>query len=433
MSGHHHRSEHAGGQVQEHGVSLAAPVERPNDPAHESLAGALHSSFRVLRLIMVGLVVAYVWSGLFRVNPGEQGLIARWGALRSGAKGAVFPPGWHLAMPDPLDEKIRLPGQVQEVVFETFTFKPLDADIGKPLSQRSSTSDSLKPGVDGAMVTGDKNLSHGVWRVLFQIREGDRYVTNVGETPAAAHRLLSHVLENAVVRVVSSLRVEEVTRTPADVALRVKERMQAELDRLETGIFLSEIRGETIEPAQVRDAFNRVTVAQNEKQTAIQGAEQKRKEILNKAAGPNHVKLMELIEAYGAATAVNAERERLEGLRRQIDAELDRAGGSVAALLNEARAEAGRARESVKREFEEFTYLLALYRQDPQLTVNNLWEGMRERVLSSRANETFFLPHTKEIEIITNRDPKRQKAIDIEAYRKAAGLPTGESSGGLPK
>ena len=74
------------------------------DPAQESLVRALHASFNVLRVLMIVLVVLYLVSGLFRVEQGQVGLIARLGKLLTtqgeGGLTPVYQPGWHWALPD---------------------------------------------------------------------------------------------------------------------------------------------------------------------------------------------------------------------------------------------------------------------------------------------------------------------------------------------
>lgn len=398
------------------------PGLRPNqpaDPAAESLAGALHASFSVLRFIMIALVLAYLGSGVFVVGAGEQGLIARLGRLQTDASGsAVLGQGPHFAWPDPLDEKIRLAGKELALDVRSFMFKPRGGDEAKELSEMLPASrDALKPGVDGAMLSGDHNLSHGIWTVLYRVTDGDRFVTNVGDAPQAAEWLLTRLAENAVVRTVASCRVEDVTLKSNEIADRVRARMQEELTRLDTGITLTKVTARTIYPAQVRDAFARVTNAENERLRVEEEARQREQEILNQAAGATHDALLARIDEYGAAQTAGADPARLAELRRAIDAELELAGGKVAATLADARARANRVRETVRRQFEDFKTQYALYRQNPAVTVSRLWSDMRRRVLESKKVETFFLPQSDEIEIITNRDLRKLMEAERERYR----------------
>lgn len=423
MAGHSHHHEHGPGCEHDHGHAhaAAAPLQF-TDPAQESLYKALQSSFYVLFAIMVALVIAYILSGVFRVQPGEQGLIVRMGVLKP-VEGDqyVLRPGLHFALPDPFDEKLRLTGAIQSASISSFCFQRRPEDVGKPLAEIEPLGVGLTPGVDGAMLTGDMNLSHGIWTVEYEIVDGARFVLNVGESLEALRPLLLRLAEDAVVRTVATRRVEEVTRTNREeVRVAVQERLQAQLDALESGVKIKRIDSETIEPATVRQAFLQVTAAQSEEESVRKAAERQKNEILNDAAGPGAEALLAAIDAYGAAQAVNAPPETLAKLRGEIDAQLERAQGQVSRVLDEARARANEIRETVRRELEEFNYYLPAYRQDPGLTTVRLWVQMRDAVLGSKQNELFFVPRT-DLDILTNRDPMKAIEADIESFRKRTG------------
>jgi len=159
MLRHYPRYDHAAGP------GGGEPPVGAIDPAQESLSQALRAGFNVLRVIMVVLLVAYLLSGLFQVNPGEQGLIVRFGKLRTTADGQsyVFREGWHASLPDPFEEKIRISGQNYKVRLETFSFPLKEAEQKKELSDIDLSTavpgrDKLKPGVDCTMISGDRNL-----------------------------------------------------------------------------------------------------------------------------------------------------------------------------------------------------------------------------------------------------------------------------------
>jgi membrane protease subunit HflK len=430
VHGHGHDHEH----VHDHGHGPAgarAPApELEVDPAQESLAGALRAGFNVLRVLMVVLLVAYFLSGWFQVGPGEQGLIVRFGKLRinessdSRYRGTpVFGEGPHFALPDPFDEKIAIAGQTHTLDVDTFLFSIPEKERPqarlKPLKELAPDVDQLTPGVDGAMLSGDRNLSHGRWRVTYHIENAARFAQNVGETHAALQPILRALTESAVVQAVAGRRVEEVLREAlAAVQEDVKARLSRELERLETGIRVDNVVAETIEPGSVRSAFLGVTEAQNERKRLIDQARQTREQVLNEAAGQAHAALLGAVEAYGAAQAAGADAARLDEMLRQIDAQLDGAGGEVAVLLGRARAEASETREAFNREYEEFTALLPLYHENPELTLRDVWTRMRDEILDSKQNDVFYVPGFGIVEIVTNRDPLKAVEADLERYQK---------------
>ncbi|TWT45545.1 SPFH domain / Band 7 family protein [Phycisphaerae bacterium RAS1] len=398
---------------------LTAP--RPVDQAQESLVSALKASFNVLRLILLLLLIAYVGSGVFRVQPGEQGLIVRFGELltntdaRSPHHGTpLFDPGWQWALPDPLDEKIRLSGKLQQVQIDTFLFKRNPDDLTKSLRDISTLTQQLKPGVDGAMLTGDKNLAHGLWTVEYHVVDGARFVQNVGETPEAVAPLIRNLAETSVLQEVASRRFVDVTRGElAAVSAAVQSRLQKELDKLDAGVTVDKVSAETIAPIPVRDAYTRLSLEENNKKREEDLARQQAAEILNKAAGPQHVQLLEKIRAYGAMqTTGSADLARQEGLRTEIETMLESAGGQVAERLRAARAEANEERTRVQREYEEFVNFRDQWRESGNITTLGLWNAMLRNVLGSPLNELFYIPASGPVDIVINRDPERQ--LDIQ-------------------
>lgn len=395
------------------------------DPAQESLVRALRGSFNVLRVVMIVLVVLYLASGVFRVEPGQQGLVARFGKLRTtlnqeGAPSPIFDEGWHAALPDPFDKKYIVTGRVQELKVTTFMFQHDEAASAKDLSKIVMASQRLKPGVDGAMLTGDRNLSHGRWEVQYQIEDASLFVQNVGDRPAAAEPLLQRLTESAVVREVAGWTVEEVTRTKIDrVRQRVQERLQKALNELETGLKVIQVVAYTIEPGAVRPAFLDVVRAENERTQLQDEAREKATEILSRAAGNKHQELLALIERYGDAQMRGAHQQELALLLADIDAALDEAkrdgAGNVAVKLSQADAQADQANESLRREFEAFRDYLKQRKSKPRITLLDLWVQMRHEILSNRLNEIFYVPSSGEIEIFVTSDKERR--IELEEER----------------
>lgn len=420
---------------QHHGRAHAHPPEgepgpiRPLDPAAESLSAALRFGFNVLGVIMILLVTAYAASGLFQVNPGEQGLIVRFGRLAQNPSTeppyggtAVFGPGWHASFPQPVDEKVVISGAAHVLRLDSFLFRRTEEQLGRPLAEVVPRIDKLTPGAHGAMLSGDRNLSHGLWTIEYRIEDAEKFVRNVGESTANFIPMLRVIAENAVLRSVAGMTVERIILRDSEGGVEftpdVQRVINAELTRLGTGVLVSKVTAETVEPGLVRQAFLDVTRAQNQRQSSISEARQQYSRILNETAGRGHEALLAAIEEYGAAQALDAEPDRLEALRGRVDVLLERAEGAVAVRLREAQSRASEIRERVRLEFEEFVYYRSTFRRYPRLTTVRLWVQMRDTILSSRENEIFFVPAAGEIEIITNRDPQRLIEADIERYRR---------------
>lgn len=408
--------------------------ERYSDPAQESLNQALRSGFNVLRVILVLLVVAYFASGVFQVQPGQQGLIARFGKLRthadpSSGDSPVFGQGWHLALPDPFDEKVLIKGQSMALGISTFMFEPFEKERDKKPEEMSVPErDQLRPGTDGAMLTGDRNLAHGYWTVRYRIERADQFVSNIGENESDLAGLLRRLTEDSIIRTVASRTVEQVTREDRQVVIdAVKSRLQARLNGLETGVLVETIEVYAVEPGRVRPSFLSVTLAQNDRERLRKDAENDQLQRLNQATGTGYAELLKAIDAYGAAQVRGEPDAQTAELRAAIDAQLDKAQGAVAVRLQEAQSRANEQRESVRREFERFRRYLDAYRRDPQVTAVRLWGDMRTAVLSAALNEIFFVPKAGVIEIQTNRDPLKLIEADKATYINK-NLPTGPAN-----
>src|SRR5262245_50576155 len=185
MASHSHSHGHGHDHAHDHGHEPTFSAV-PLDPGAESLNRALRAGFNVLRIVMIVLLVAYFFSGWFQVNPGEQGLIVRFGHLRENAAdhSFVFGPGSHASLPDPFDTKIRLTGTVNSLEVTSFSFPrtPDQIKTGQPLAAIAPQLEMLAPADYGTMFSGDRNLSHGIFRIDYQIKNGEDFVRNVGET-----------------------------------------------------------------------------------------------------------------------------------------------------------------------------------------------------------------------------------------------------------
>jgi regulator of protease activity HflC (stomatin/prohibitin superfamily) len=418
------------------GSGTALP-QAPLDPADESLQRALLSGFRVLRWLMLVLIVLYLASGGFSVKPTESGLVVRFGKLliNRETRTPVFPPGWHVGLlPDPFDTKLRISNGVQQLVIDTFCFRRRPEDLDKRLAEVDTVSDQLIPGVDGALFTGDKNLSHALWTVQYRITDPAKFVQRVGDNPAAGEPLLRRAAESTIVRTVASRRIEDVLLAgQARVAQDVQERLQHALDALEVGLTVQTVLAEVVEPRPVKDAFAAVTRAENAKVTAENNARKDATTTLTEAAGGRSEAVLALINEYAQAPEPNQ-----PALLTRIDAELAQAGGNVSSLLSQANAEGTTTLWDVKREYDQFSKLLARYQQSPETTRLTLWVEMLHTVLGSKSNDVLLVPLADTIEIVTNRDQmlaaqRERERVQQQMQGAGGGGPPPGPPGGGPR
>ena len=154
MSEHPEHPDQAGhDDDHEHPLTV---IEEPLDPANQSLADALRLSFRVLKLVMFLLIIAFLLSGIFMVDQKEVVVVSRFGR----PVGDPRKPGLNFAWPYPIDALIKVPTSLQTQRVDAFWLKLSEKDRTRNLSEVQARGRGLEPGVDGALITGDRALMH---------------------------------------------------------------------------------------------------------------------------------------------------------------------------------------------------------------------------------------------------------------------------------
>lgn len=392
------------------------------DPANEAIQNALKTGFSLLFVLMLLLLAGYFSTSIFTVDAkdNQRGLLARFGRLVTAPdQSYVYEPGWYAALPEPVDEKILVSAKVKSLRIYRFCFELPDRDRGKKLSEIKSFKASLTPGKDGAMLTGDRSLAHGIWALQYRVVDAYAFATGLPDDPQVVDQILENVVSHAIMRTVATKRVETVLyQDQTGVTQEVKRRAQQSLDELGIGIEIEQITAELVEPPTVRMAYNAVTEAQAELESQIREAEATARAVLTTAAGDNYDAILDTITEYGIEQESGGDPEKLAVLSDQINALLDKAGGEVAVELRKARGEANAIREQISREYEEFVTYLEQYRQQPEVTTTRLWTTVMSRIFSQKQNEIFQVPLGQTVEIIINRDPLKRLEIEEERARE---------------
>src|SRR5918993_1880 len=99
---------------------VAAGTTPPPPPAHpnpavveevgsRALSDALRSSFVIVKILMVALVILFFFSGIFTVPSGQRAIILRFGKPVGVGEQQLLGPGLHWSFPSPIDEVVRIP------------------------------------------------------------------------------------------------------------------------------------------------------------------------------------------------------------------------------------------------------------------------------------------------------------------------------------
>ncbi|MFQ5493926.1 MAG: SPFH domain-containing protein [Phycisphaerae bacterium] len=388
------------------------------DVANQSLADALRTSFRILKLAMVALVILFLVSGTFVVDQNEQAIVLRLGE----PIGSVRNAGFHWAFPAPIDEVVKIPVyQSSTLAIDSHWLFLRDKEKGRPLSEIRRGGQGLDPIRDGALLTADKGLVHVQWWLRYRIDDLTRYVSQVSDTDVErAGQIITKVLENVAVHVVSGYTTEEVTRKRiSDLRLEVKLAVNRVLEDLETGIVVESVEiPKSIPPVQTRLAFDQVITEENNKRTTIRDAEQRARELLNNTAGAAHVKLIERLDALDAARLAS-DTESAKRINAEIDEIIEHeATGRVGTLVRNAKGFRTSTVQRMRGDAEQYETLLAEYRASPELLLTRLWEETKSRLYANPNITKVYRPAGTQIRIRVGLDPKQRNRKERDAYLK---------------
>lgn len=222
-----------------------------------------------IRYILAGLIVIILfWTSFFQVEPEEVGVITRFGKYVRQVE-----PGLNFKLP--FAEKIvKVPVERQQK--EEFGFRTLRAGINSEYTKEGTSNESL-------MLTGDLNLADVEWVVQYRIDDPYMFLFKVRE-PIASLRDIS---EASMREIVGNRTVNEVlTIGRAEVATMVQEEIQKLCTEYSLGVKIEQVVLQDVNPPDpVKDAFNAVNQAQQEKETLINQAKSEYNKVIPKASG----------------------------------------------------------------------------------------------------------------------------------------------------
>jgi membrane protease subunit HflK len=396
----------------------------PQDAAGKSLTSALQTSFRILKIIMIILVVLFLASGIFKVQQDEQALVLIFGNLNDAiGNKRVLNPGLQITLPEPLSEIIRIPvKKVQTLNVESFWY--FETEQEKLSAQKNMDfSGTLDPVKDGYSLTRnenpaetegmDYNIVHSRWTVTYSIDRPELFFANIfyrqpkpGEDflDAAAETvkpILESFVSNAVVSTMVEYGIDDAVTSKTDISEDVKRRLQKTLDEIESGIRIDAVRADRIVwPRQVDDAFTASIQASQQSKTAVTDAGAFKDKLLTDTAGPD-------------AESVLAQFKQPNLTQQQKEDLMAPMKGQVQGLVSEARAYKTRVVEEAKANADYLQKLLPEYKKHPQLVLQRLYQDAMEEIMASVDEKIMLQPgasqNGKEIRIQINRDPKAQK------------------------
>ncbi len=364
----HHDHDHDHGPAK----PVPAPLEGAEDAGTQALSDALKSSFAIVKIIMVGLLVVFLFSGFFKVEPQEKAVILRFGVPVGGGDGKLLGPGPHWAFPPPIDEVVRIPvGQVQNVNSTVGWYATTAAS--EAAGTEPPPGDSLRPLQDGYLITGDENVIHLRATLRYRIAEpGLRYMLDL----ANASNVVQHAFDNALLYTAARFKVDDaLTRDQAGFRETARSRFEQLVAKHDLGITEIQIDNmQVIPPRQLKEAFARVSEAEVRRAKELNDARSYENQTISKARA----------DAEARKNAGEAERTRLV--------------------------------EFVGAEVERFTNNLPAWRANPELFIAQR-QSEALKTIYTNAQEKVVAPARvrggpREVRLQINREPPKPRVLE---------------------
>jgi modulator of FtsH protease HflK len=370
---HHHDHDH-GDHGHDHPHPPAAPEPPPmEDAGSQALSEALKSSFAIVKIVMILLLVVFICSGFFKVGNQEKAIILRNGRPVGEGNKALLGAGLHWSFPAPIDEVVRIPyTQLQQVKSDIGWYKTTPEK--EALDQEDPAGPSLNPAVDGYTITGDGNIIHTRATLYYHIEDPIVYHFDFSN----ASNTVQNALDNALVYCSASHKVDDVlTREITAFQDAVRARVTQLVQKENLGIVIDQCQVQSRAPRYLKTAFDSVLSALSAQQKVINEARSYENQVLSKA------------EADAAGRTNSAQAQRV-------------------ALVKTVAAEA-----------QSFNELLPRYEANPALFSSVFLNERLGRVLGN-VKEKFYLAEradgkTRELRLQLSREPAKAAPTQPES------------------
>jgi modulator of FtsH protease HflK len=291
-------------------------------------------------IVLIALAALVVWgfSGFFRVEPDELGVVLRFGQYTRDAK-----PGLNYHLPYPV-----------ETVLTPKVTRVNRIDIGMRLIEDPRRGNTMRDvPEESLMLTGDENIVDVDVSVFWLVKSGGagEYLFNI-QNPEGT---VKAVAESAMREIVGRSEIQPILLRQ-NIETPVQELMQKTLDSYDAGIQITQVQMQKVDPpAQVIDSFRDVQAAradleraQNEAQTYAnrvvpeargraaaftQQAEAYREQTVAEARGAAS-RFLKVYEEYKKAPDVTRQRIYLETMERVF-------GGTDKIILDSGNTQGG--------------------------------------------------------------------------------------------
>jgi membrane protease subunit HflK len=337
-------------------------VPPAEDAGSQALSDALRSSFFIVKIIMIVLVLAFLSSGFFTVGPQERAILLRLGKPVGEGEQALLMPGPHWALPKPIDSIERIPFNLVQEAQSSVGWMLTPEERRQGAAPPQSGANSLDPASASYALTADTNIIYVVAVLHYRITDPIRF--HFGFSDAAV--FVTNDLNNALLFTTSQFPVDDVlTRRRTAFKEAVTARMNDLILAHGLGIKVDQLDVESAPPGYLLYKFNEVDTAAQKRNTARTQA-----------------------ESYATTTLAEAR-------------------GTFAARTNTAESARSRLVAMVGAQAREFIELRPRYERDPEF-FKRARQMMALAQIYTNAQEKILEPHqnSRELRLNLSREPQ---------------------------
>ena len=278
------------------------------------------SAAAVLAVLVLGL---WLFSGFYRVQPDEQGVVMRFGAYDR-----TTLPGLNYHLPWPIESVLRPAVTRINRIEIGFRSSP------EVIRTQGRGDGNAEIGPESLMLTGDENIIDIDFAVFWRIRDAGAFLFNT-RNPAYT---VKSAAESVMREVIGRTPIQPaLTDARAQIEVAVKNGVQAILDAYGSGVEITQVQLQKVDPpAAVIDSFRDVQRANTDAERMRNEAESYRNDIVPRARGDSAAivaeadgarqasiaastgqaqRFLSVLKAYNAAKDVTMQRLYLETMQ----------------------------------------------------------------------------------------------------------------------
>lgn len=266
---------------------LDALLQRARDKFHLGDGGADDNTPKMIGIGLLILLVLWLASGVYRVEPSQNAVIQRFGEHnRTQVEPGI---GYHLPWP-----------------IESMTKINVTEDRRIEIGFNSTGRGKTDIAAESLMLTADANIVDIDVVVLWNIAKAEDFIFNIRNQEDTIKR----VAESTIREVVGQTKLQPIITTGReDVSSRAKDLTQATLDSYGAGVAIKQIliQDATVHP-QVMEAFDDVVAAAQDAERFQNEANIYKNDIIPKARG-EAIKMLQEAEGYKQSRIARAKGE----------------------------------------------------------------------------------------------------------------------------